>query len=846
MRQIKALFWKEYRQQILLVAAIFLLGVLLQLSMFASNRFIGKIQSFWTIGMFVTALYAAGASSILFAREHDEKTFGFLRGLPVTGNTVFLGKIAWLLVSTTALAILMGIESGFWVAISDTSDSGASVFGVMGVAVIEALCWGLFWSVRVQSQLTSLLATFASASFASYLMAMIWNQNFSNGNQEIIAAYAGGAPFRLILAVVIGTCAVVQGRKWLYRQTTPPIPKTLTPTQTAAAAKRLLAPPKRGAMQNLLWLSYRQSRPAFVALGAMALVFIAALISIHFLHWNNNVGSHIDMLLLLTLGTVVGLIFCCSTFYRDQQYNAASMLTNIGVAPSKIWWSRIIVFGGAYLLYAIPVGLFVIAFIYATNNVHERVFLSLVNSSTLVYMDNIVPFIVMVTVTILFAVFCFGQMISLFMRSIITGTVVAAVLFLVGGLFWTPIVAYLFGGVGMMWTVLPILFACLIASRIRTADWMRGRNSWAGWRKPVYVLIVPTLVILAAFPFVRVFSVPVIQLGYYGNSIRWSGYGDHLAWSKTLDEHQASLMESYRLMDKEQTFESVRNYLLVEQESTIGVRRSDDINLLDRSVARFVNASHQTPETIKEMIRFLEEYKKTRLTYQERLARQYEIEYRDALYGTMENGEGKTVRKPMLYRYGLFWEKYRIMRRLNYEFQIQSRLADEMDRLINENKGNLRQVFRNDIGHRERRYASYREFAVNVTYLLQGGWNQDFYSRYHHEILFRQQLISLALQAYYLEHGELPETLDVLKGTYLEEIPTIPVTGEPFEYVPHPDAESKTAARAVYAKNSPNERRGVPYLLAPNLRVLLLPGSNDTYRGFGEIVKHLSFVKEKE
>ncbi len=48
----------------------------------------------------------------------------------------------------------------------------------------------------------------------------------------------------------------------------------------------------------------------------------------------------------------------------------------------------------------------------------------------------------------------------------------------------------------------------------------------------------------------------------------------------------------------------------------------------------------------------------------------------------------------------------------------------------------------------------------------------------------RATLVLLALEAWKAEHGELPESLDPLVGTYLEELPIDPYRDEPFEYVP--------------------------------------------------------------
>lgn len=48
----------------------------------------------------------------------------------------------------------------------------------------------------------------------------------------------------------------------------------------------------------------------------------------------------------------------------------------------------------------------------------------------------------------------------------------------------------------------------------------------------------------------------------------------------------------------------------------------------------------------------------------------------------------------------------------------------------------------------------------------------------------RATLVLLALEAWKAEHGELPESLDPLVGTYLQEQPVDPYRDEPFEFVP--------------------------------------------------------------
>jgi len=139
----------------------------------------------------------------------------------------------------------------------------------------------------------------------------------------------------------------------------------------------------------------------------------------------------------------------------------------------------------------------------------------------------------------------------------------------------------------------------------------------------------------------------------------------------------------------------------------------------------------------------------------------------------------------------------------------------------------------------------YREILQENSNLISYFWGHRF-NDYYAEIRFRAQIISLALKAYYMEHGELPETLDVLEGVYLKKLPTVPVSGEQFDYVPHPDASDESAVKHFYEDTMSIERRNLPYLRAPALNK---NPTNSSYYPVdyipSKIVEHLMFVKEK-
>lgn len=839
-KAVKAMFWKEYRQQILLLAAIFLLGILFQFSACLSSLFVHNTPAYWSLGMFVTALYAAGAAGVLFAREHDEKTFGFLRSLPLTADTILVGKLTWLLSSTLLLGLLMGFESLFWVAFAGTGDSGPLIFGVAGVAVVEALCWGLFWSVRSRSQLNALLATFLSASIGAYAMSLIWNYTFGGGNQLVIDMYAGGAVLRLPLALAVGAIALLNARKWLYRQMGRPLP-TLTPTQLTRRSKKLLARPRRGEMRWLLWLAFRQSRTAFLYLGLTFALMIGVLAAFY-----KNVfptDALFELTLALLLGLAVGLAFCSSVFFRDQQNNAAAMLTHRGIAAGKIWWSRMLVFGAAYALYCIPLVVIYLTVAFSRGNDLFTFFLCNegYNSTYILRFWDIHVRAEMwhglyVAVTLFGAIFCFGQMISLFLRSFLAAIPVVAAMFC-GVFFWVMIVKYLLGYEGLFWAVWPVLIGCLLASRLRAANWQRGRNTWLAWRPPLLAVALPAVLILCLIPFVRVYSVPVVYLGYGGEvpgDVRFAWRSpdvDPLHYYITIGptggrggEYVKPAQGSPRSND---VVENVRNALkrnhacygdnqssyryVFSQIDTYFNHATVDLDTRIDAPPEFLQhltaLQENMPETSRQLITLLENEPKTRPALRERIARDYYRAYRDL------------EQLPALIRNAVPWEKRRFMRMLNYEFQLKSQLADSVEQLVYHNQGgynmvaNQGQVVRFNLGRQ------YYDLFFS-TYFIHGGRlgagydnATDIYWVLDQETRRRAMILQLALHAYYLEHGKLPETLAELEDGYLTKVPTVPITGDAFEYHPAPPAD-EVVSYTNYDWGS-EKHTGMPYLRVP-------------------------------
>jgi hypothetical protein len=80
--------------------------------------------------------------------------------------------------------------------------------------------------------------------------------------------------------------------------------------------------------------------------------------------------------------------------------------------------------------------------------------------------------------------------------------------------------------------------------------------------------------------------------------------------------------------------------------------------------------------------------------------------------------------------------------------------------------------------------------------------------------------VMLAIEAFRLQHGRMPKTLDELVGPYFKELPHNPYTGEPFRYVPEgssvrlfwPDTPHEESPRVLI-------EAGRPFLWSAGTRV---------------------------
>ena len=215
MKPTVALFHKEFRQQgafalgMVLLCLIFFVGYTETLR-WSSDTI--TLDFLFAIAIFTTALYAGAAAALAYSTEHADKTFTFLRRLPISPTTIALGKIGWVLCGTllvlAANLLLFGIFALLY-SPSNGTLSGEQIMLTYGIGIIEVLLWGLFWSTRCRDQVTAILAAYLYPALAITLLT-----NFVSTQGTAVDAAIEMIPYRLAIMAIVGFFAVRGALRW--------------------------------------------------------------------------------------------------------------------------------------------------------------------------------------------------------------------------------------------------------------------------------------------------------------------------------------------------------------------------------------------------------------------------------------------------------------------------------------------------------------------------------------------------------------------------------------------------------------------------------------------------------
>ena len=734
MKPFQAILRKESRQQGALALCMLLFCFILQLGTVMMQVFTPSLNpDYLSIGLFVTALFAGATAAISFSSEKDDRTFAFLRSLPVSARTVMLGKTAWILSGTVAVLAGTLLLAVFWYTVTSWHNGiGAeAAFALFGVGILESLAWGMFWSPRCRSQIVALLATYSCASLSGYAAACF----FAVDSGAVVQAYVNAVPLRLGTTALVAVFAAWGMSRWFEFS----VQKAGQKTPQDRGRFGVLPFPKRlqSPFFSLLHQSVRQSQ-TFMLLGIGILI---VLIGCCYMIFQLSVHRRsFDVFELIVPGILFGLfylIFCGSIFGMDQKNESYRFLGRCGVVPGKVWWSRIVPF----FMLVLPMAVFMAVLL---GNLSMR-------DNALGPIEALLPYRVSLPFLLVFMLipFSVGSFMSISLRSpIVAVTLTGTVSILV--YFWMLIGVNGFD-FNPLWSTMPICAAFLTASRIRCGDWLRERRTWRSRWKAAAPVAVTFAVICIAIPPIRVYSVPYISMDELEKQFVWNSV------RKDRDSSTPELRKvKFDEMRQRLSLMPPTDSLGYTHDGFLGVPHQYYRSMDELNTARRDRIIPRQEDYLKSYCKILEQYDNTSETYDFRLLKLYEMDYR--WYANVP--------------FYLPWERARYLRRINEAIVFALRYDDTQGREWEEYHFTWNAFFAPNIRGTFNAYSwSWMHAAP-----------QGFYRQARGS---RLVLVKNALHVWYLEHGDkLPDTLDELvEAGYLKQIPVDPETGRRPEYI---------------------------------------------------------------
>jgi hypothetical protein len=214
----------------------------------------------------------------------------------------------------------------------------------------------------------------------------------------------------------------------------------------------------------------------------------------------------------VTLALATVPMFGICAFLADQRRSSYRFLTDRGVPPKFVWLSRQLLTLGIpmFVFISLLLGLFLLASaLLPVPNYSE---LPGGANYSLIYAGTYSVFHLLFGILgYVFLGIAVGQLCSMFFRSpLLAGLFSVLLTILLTN--WCALM--LFWRIPWVWSMLPIPLTLLLATRLRTADWLVERGGLRTWLRPGLALLIPAVALLVAVPLYRVYSIPVVEPGF--------------------------------------------------------------------------------------------------------------------------------------------------------------------------------------------------------------------------------------------------------------------------------------------------------------------------------------------
>lgn len=489
----------------------------------------------------VGVLVVIGGSIVAFSVEREEQTIHYLRTLPRHWLALYLGKVGATLgcslAATAGVLLLAGPITGA------APQVDAEIVTQFVAFLAEALAWATLVSLLCPIPILATILACGAISVSQQLTILLVDDR-SLG--YLTAEYSETTPWRLIVAGAVLLIDAPLVYRWLAGQRRrsgglelrPPrevddVPTTTQPNRASVRLRTSLprlavSGPTTGAMTGrLVWQTLRDAWPWTVLTVIMACGLAGSL------EWAAYQMMHDDLAVTNPpIATVLMIAALCGalTFHGDQRESKYRYLATHACRPAVLWRVRV-------LLWAVPVGFVLLAFVVissveawantfrgVTQIAQDR--LAALEARQL--FEEMLRYGLLQSILAAAAAFAVGQL-----ASIVIGSGILAVGFSLLGAALILSSTYLsvWWQLPPVWCYLPVIVGCLVATRLRTKDWLTERKSLGGWARVGLAVVVPIVVVAG--------SLPLVRLAQIDRAERQVGVDTEMSWRAAIaDYHQ--------------------------------------------------------------------------------------------------------------------------------------------------------------------------------------------------------------------------------------------------------------------------------------------------------------------
>jgi ABC-type transport system involved in multi-copper enzyme maturation permease subunit len=479
------LMWKEYRLQRafwIAMAAFFILTMLCVWT-FGNDRQ-EQVRWYFSLAFGIPAFYALGCASTMFSGEHDAGTYEFQRMQPVPAVGVFWSKIVFAAASILAMIVVFWLLALVFSGSLPSLKESVETWILAIVFTWSFIVWGVFLSLLIKRPLLAAVLTGVAVAVLPFFVSLIFRLRIPSESLAPLVVFAS-------LSILLALVDILLGRRWFdekMRLWSASLSEKEISLQPAASTRQASRPQSRLSLMRLTWQHWRQSSwIAYVILAVLAPFFLLNVAQI-------EVGGP---LMVILSAHVLPLIGSC-TFLADQRQKNYRFFAQRGISPTHIWLSRLWPW---LIIVPCVYGLLIVIF--------------LMQSPKILYMErymwpNLFQELGFSFGYIVLSI-CAGQLCSMFFRSGLLAGLFGVILTFVTAAwcYWMHV-----WEMSLWWSAAPIPIIYLLATWLRTPDWLLDRGGVRGWWKPVMLLCVSATLLIAAVGYNRATGIPAVDPGF--------------------------------------------------------------------------------------------------------------------------------------------------------------------------------------------------------------------------------------------------------------------------------------------------------------------------------------------